>query len=119
VKRSIGTLAAAALTAAATLMVSALSPADAAQAMVANVIYSPHDLETLEGSAALYHRITSAADDVCRTRDALGVEEGTLAESCAKTVIDATVARINDPILRFVHAGSVPRVDVIVPIGHP
>ena len=73
------------------------------------VRYGDLDLSSEVGAQTLYHRIASAARDVCP--DAYSRDLGVVAESqrCQANAVDQAVRQLNNPKLALVHASHVSR----------
>jgi UrcA family protein len=90
---------------AAVTVVFALAAAPSADASTGDAIhsrrvsYSDLDLTRDRDVRALYRRLRTAAQDVCR----YGAAPETYSEECARAALDASVARVNAPALAALH----------------
>jgi UrcA family protein len=71
------------------------------------VSYRDLDLSNSAGVARLYRRIQGAAQSVCGY-DAASVFGPSIWKNCVRPTVDATVAKVNNPLLTALHTGSKP-----------
>lgn len=94
----------------AALTVPTISSAADTETRQQTVHYEDLDLTTLAGNAALYRRLSAAADNVCSS-DA-DLELLAAARRCRQAALDEAVARVNNPLLTLINGGK--PVDVVV-----
>ena len=62
------------------------------------------DLSTPSGAAKLYRRIQAAARNVCQY-EPTSPREQSIWHYCVRPVVDAAVAKVNNPLLTTLHSG--------------
>jgi UrcA family protein len=90
---------------AACLAVTAVANAESAPAV--RVSYADLNLSTPQGSQALYARIVSAANEVCRADDIRDLQAMAARNSCRAAAIAQAVREVGSPALAALHAGQV------------
>ena len=71
------------------------------------VKFSDLKVDTPAGAEALYRRISAAAQRVCRY-EATSIYGPSTWQNCVRPTVDATVARVNNPLLTRLHPGRNP-----------
>jgi UrcA family protein len=90
---------------AACLAVAAVANAESAPAV--RVSYADLNLSTPQGSRALYARIESAANEVCRAEDIRDLQAMAARRSCRADAIEQAVRAVGSPTLAALYAGEV------------
>jgi UrcA family protein len=80
----------------------AAAPADGSRSVRVN--YRDLNLETEQGTAALYGRIVSAAHRVCAASDIRNLVEVAAAHACEAQAIEHAVRAVNSPRLAATHS---------------
>jgi UrcA family protein len=92
------------------LAVPALSQAATPDTAQRTVRYSDLDLTTLDGNAALYRRLRTAAVRVCQADSDLPPLGG---RRCARSALDNAVNSVNSPMLTLINGGYEPAFIVV------
>ena len=97
-------MSAAVLLSALALSYAAMCPADESTgAYQTTVKYADLNASSLSGAAALYARISAAADDVCRTLDGRDLASKTHFDRCIHQAISDAVTKVNQSALYSVY----------------
>jgi UrcA family protein len=98
------TLACMAAFAASTVSMTALADSSTDAVPTLAVRYGDLDLSTEQGASALYHRIVSAARQVCDNSDNRDLQRFTASEKCQAKAIEQAVSDVHSPKLAMVLA---------------
>ena len=88
---------------------SAANAADGTNPPTAIVKYQDLNISAGAGASALYARIRSAAQSVCRSYDQRDLESQALKHDCISHAIAKAVAEVNDPALFTVYDAHSPK----------
>ena len=101
-----GLIAAAILTALISSFSAVCNAADPADVPKATVKYADLDISTSPGASALYDRIRSASEGLCRPLDNRDLGAMFRWKNCVKHAIAGAVAKLNQPALTAVYAAK-------------
>lgn len=73
-----------------------------------------YDLSSPKGADALYSRIQSAAEVVCRVDESRETERIARAQACYRSAVGDAVAQVNQPTLSAMHARHIGKPSEIV-----
>lgn len=92
------------------LAVPTLSQAATSDTAQRTVRYADLDLNTLDGNAALYRRLKTAAFRVCQAESDLPTLGG---RHCEKTTLNNAVDSVNSPMLTLINGGYEPAFIIV------
>jgi UrcA family protein len=72
------------------------------------------DLSSIAGATTLYHRIQSAARQVCGYAPGADLIERTAWQACYRNATADAVHKVNNPLLTAVHAGRKPEITAML-----
>jgi UrcA family protein len=72
------------------------------------------DLSSIAGATTLYHRIQSAAKQVCGYAPGADLIERAVWQACYRNATADAVRKVNNPLLTAVHAGRKPEMTAML-----